>query len=244
MRITILTLFPGMFDGPLSESLLGKAVASGLLDVACVDPREFTTDRHRSVDDEPFGGGDGMVMKPEPLVAAIEHVRATRAPERVLLMSPQGRPFSQSVAHELSDLDGLALVCGRYEGFDERIRAHVDGELSAGDYVLSGGEPAAWIVIDALARLVPGVLGNAGSLAEESFQAGLLEYPQYTRPREFRGSHVPEVLLSGDHARIARWRRRQSLRRTRERRPDLLARVALSEEDRALLDQAGPGDER
>ena len=242
MRLTVLTLFPGMFEGPLSSSLLGKAVEAGLLDVALVDPRGFSTDRHRTVDDVPFGGGDGMVMKPEPIVAAIEHVRRTREPDRVLLLSPQGRPFSQAVAGELAQLGGLALVCGRYEGFDERIRSHVDGELSVGDYVLSGGEPAAWVVIDALARLVPGVVGNAGSLTEESFQGGLLEYPQYTRPREFRGKRVPEILLSGDHARIARWRRQQALRRTRERRPELLARLALSEEDRALL-EAGPGDE-
>jgi len=243
MHITVLTLFPGMFEGPLSESLLGKAIAAGRLEVECVDPRGFATDRHRSVDDEPFGGGDGMVMKPEPLVACLEHVRETRAPEAVWLLSPQGRPLTQDLVRELAGHESLALVCGRYEGFDERVRHFVDGELSIGDYVLSGGEPAAWVVIDALARWVPGVLGNAGSLEQESFESGLLEYPQYTRPREFGGLEVPEVLLSGDHARIARWRRQQALARTRARRPDLFARLTLSEEDQALLEATGPGGE-
>jgi len=243
MRFSVLTLFPGMFEGPLSESLLGKAIADGRIEVECVDPRGFTTDRHRSADDEPYGGGEGMVMKPEPLVACIEHVREARAVEEVWLLSPQGRPLTQALARELAQRESLALVCGRYEGFDERVRNFVDGEVSIGDYVLSGGEPAAWVVIDALARLVPGVLGNARSLDRESFDSGLLEYPQYTRPREFRGLRVPEVLLSGDHGRIERWRRRQALTRTKARRPDLFDRLTLSEEDRALLDAAGPGGE-
>lgn len=223
MRFTVLTLFPEMFDGPLSSSLLGKAVQKGAIEVDLVDPRDWAEGRHRQVDDAPYGGGEGMVMKPEPLVAAIEHVRATQKPDRVILMSPQGRPFDHDVAKELAGCEqGIALVCGRYEGFDERIREFVDDELCIGDYVLSGGEPGAWVVIDAVSRHVPGFMGNPASLEQESFEDGLLEYPQYTRPAEFRGRKVPEILLSGDHARIAQWRREQSIERTRQRRPDLM----------------------
>ncbi len=230
MRFTVLTLFPEMFEGPLSSSLLGKAVAKGAIEVELVDPRDWAEGRHRQVDDAPYGGGEGMVMKPEPMVAAIEHVRQKSQPDRVILMSPQGRRFDRDVAMELAACEqGITLVCGRYEGFDERIRSFVDDELCIGDYVLSGGEPGAWVVIDAVARLLPGVLGNPASLEQESFEGGLLEYPQYTRPAEFRGRKVPEVLLSGDHARIAQWRREQSIQRTRERRPDLLAAAPASE---------------
>ena len=241
MKITILTLFPGTFAGPLSETVIGRAVAGGLLDITLVNPRDFTTDKHRKVDDVPFGGGDGMVMKPEPFVAAIEHVRATRAPDRVLMLSPAGRRLDRDYVAELAQLDGFALVCGRYEGIDARVGDFVDGELSIGDYVLSGGEPAAFVVLDAVARRVPGVLGNETSIQEESFEDGMLEHPQYTRPREFRGRRVPDVLLSGDHARIARWRRAQALRRTHDRRPDLMDRIRLTDEDRRLLESTGTG---
>lgn len=223
MRFTVLTLFPEMFDGPLSSSLLGKAVDTGAIEVDLIDPRRWAEGRHKQVDDSPYGGGEGMLLKPAPMVSAIEHVRATANPDRVILMSPQGRPFDRDVAKELAGCEaGIALVCGRYEGFDERIREFVDDELCIGDYVLSGGEPGAWVVIDAVSRMLPGVLGNPASLEQESFEDGLLEYPQYTRPAEFRGRKVPEVLLSGDHARIAQWRREQSMERTRRRRPDLL----------------------
>ena len=243
MRFTVLTLFPEMFHGVLAASILGKATAAGLLDVELVDIRDFATDRHRVVDDVPYGGGDGMVMKPEPLVAAIEHVRETRSPDGVFVLSPQGRVFSRAVARELVGFSSIALVCGRYEGVDERVMDFVDGELSIGDYVLSGGEPAAIVVIDAIARLIPGVLGNQKSIEEESFEDGLLEYPQYTRPRVFRDRAVPTVLLSGNHGLIARWRRQQSLLRTRVRRSDLLMSVELTEEDRQLLREAVSGGE-
>ncbi len=227
MKFTVVTLFPEMFEGPMSASVMGRALARGVIDVGFVNPRDFAPGRHRQVDDAPYGGGEGMVMKPEPMVAAIEHARETRTPDRVALLSPQGRRFDRDVAREYADLQGgVVLVCGRYEGVDERIRDFVDDELCIGDFVLSGGEPAAWVVIDAVARRLPGVLGNPASLAQESFEDGLLEYPQYTRPPEFRGRNVPEVLLSGDHARIARWRRDQSVERTRARRPDLLTGVS------------------
>lgn len=223
MRFTILTLFPEMFAGPLTASVIGRAAGAGTLRIDFVDPRDFAQGRHRQVDDAPYGGGEGMVMKPEPLVAAIEHVRQAHAPDRVCLLSPQGRVFDQAAARELAACaGGVALVCGRYEGVDERVRDFVDEELCVGDYVLSGGEAAAWVVVDAVGRLAPGVLGNPASLHHESFEGGLLEYPQYTRPPVFRGRAVPEVLLSGDHARIADWRRERSIERTRRRRPDLL----------------------
>jgi len=235
----VLTLFPRMVRGPLEESIVGKAIERGLLRARVRDIRDYATDKHRTTDDTPYGGGAGMVMKPEPVVAAIEAARAAMGGQaRVILLDPQGRPFTQAVARELYEVGRLILVCGRYEGFDERIRAFVDDEISLGDFVLTGGELAALCVVDATARLVPGVLGNEASAGAESFEEGLLEYPQYTRPPEFRGMKVPEVLLSGDHARIARWRRQQALLRTRERRPDLFARLELDEEDRALLENA------
>jgi tRNA (guanine37-N1)-methyltransferase len=234
MRIDLFTIFPEYLDAPLRVSLVGKARASGLLDVRLHDPRDATTDRHRSVDDEPFGGGAGMVIKPEPLFAVVEAVEPARP---LLLLSASGRRFDDAYARELATGDGFSLICGRYEGVDQRVADHLcDGELSVGDFVLAGGEAAALVVIEAVTRLRAGVLGNEGSTAEESFGGGLLEYPQYTRPAVFRGWEVPDVLRSGDHFRIARWRRAQAVRRTTERRPDLLHRP-LSAEEQALLDE-------
>lgn len=239
MEYELLTLFPRLVAGPLEESILGKAVQRGLISVRVRDIRDFATDKHRTTDDTPYGGGAGMVMKPEPLVDAIEAARAAMGgPARVILMDPKGRQFTQEVARELHAAERLVLVCGRYEGYDERVRAFVDDEISIGDFVLTGGELAALAVVDATARLVPGVLGNEESAGLESFESGLLEYPQYTRPPEFRGMKVPEILLSGDHAKIARWRRQQALLRTKERRPDLFARLELGAADRKLLENA------
>ncbi|MFN2587159.1 MAG: tRNA (guanosine(37)-N1)-methyltransferase TrmD [Actinomycetota bacterium] len=220
--VGVVTLFPELFRTPLETSLLGRATAAGLLEVRVHDLREHGLGTHRSVDDEPYGGGAGMVMRPEPLFAAIEAVRGPRS--HVVLLSPRGHRLDHGHVTRLASLEHLVLVCGRYEGVDERVvEAAVDEELSIGDYVLSGGELPALVVIEAISRLVPGVLGNAESAASESHAAGLLEYPQYTRPAEFRGLRVPDVLLSGDHDAVARWRREQSERLTRERRPDLLA---------------------
>jgi len=235
MIFEIITIFPRLLESPLQESILGKAIARGLIEVRIRDLRAHAHDKHQVTDDTPYGGGAGMVMKPEPLVEAIEAARESVPGARVVLLDPAGRQFDQSLAREYAALGKLVLVCGRYEGVDERVRAFVDEELSLGDFVLTGGELAALCVVDACARLVPGVLGNEQSAGSESFEQGLLDYPQYTRPPEFRGMRVPEVLLSGDHARIARWRRKQALLRTRERRPDLFARLQLSEEDRKLL---------
>jgi len=238
MRIDVLTIFPDMVDDFAGRSLLGKARAAGLLDVRVHDLRAATTDPHRSVDDTPFGGGAGMVLMPEPLFAAVEQIQP---PRPLFLLAPGGRTFDQAMARELASLEGFSLLCGRYEGVDERVREHlVDGEVSIGDYVLAGGEVAAMVVLEAVGRLVPGVLGNEASIDEESFADGLLEYPQYTRPAEFRGWEVPEVLRSGDHGRIARWRRAQSIARTLDRRPELLdARGGLTDEERALLVEFG-----
>jgi tRNA (guanine37-N1)-methyltransferase len=223
--VEVLTLFPRLCAAPLEESILGKAREKGLLRVRVTDIREYADGKHRVTDDVPYGGGAGMVMKPEPLVAAIEAARAREPQARVILMSPQGRRFTQTVAQELSRAQSLILVCGRYEGVDERVLEWVDEELSLGDFVLTGGELAALAVIDAVARLMPGVLGNADSAQYESFTGeGLLEGPQYTRPPEFRGRRVPEILLSGDHARIAAWRHDQASLRTQARRPDLLGK--------------------
>jgi tRNA (guanine37-N1)-methyltransferase len=227
LSFTIITIFPRMLDSPLDHSILKKAHDKGLVKFSFIDPRDHTTDRHRITDDSPYGGGQGMVMKPEPLVAAIEQARNQAPHARVILLSPRGQVFTQDIAQRLARQEqDIVLICGRYEGIDERVRAFVDEEISIGDYTLSGGEPAASVVIDAVARLVPGVLGNENSALEESFTDGLLEYPQYTRPEEFRGLKVPDVLLSGDHERIRQWRRQQSLAVTRERRPDLYAKAA------------------
>jgi tRNA (guanine37-N1)-methyltransferase len=220
VRVDVFTIFPEYLDAPLGVSLVGKARASGLLDVRLHDPRDATNDVHRSVDDEPFGGGAGMVMTPGPLFDIVEQVQPARP---LFLLAPSGRRFTQAVAQELAAGEGFSLICGRYEGVDQRVADHLcDGELSVGDFVLAGGEAAALVVIEAVARLLPGVLGNAASAGDESFADGLLEYPQYTRPAEFRGWAVPEVLRSGDHGRVARWRQEEARRRTKERRPDLL----------------------
>lgn len=240
MKFDVITLFPEFFTSFLTTSLLGKAVASGTVEVAFVDPRQFATDKHRKVDDTPCGGGDGMVLKPEPVVAALESLDAGERPYRVLLC-PQGEPLSQEILEELHGKQRLALVCGRYEGFDERIRDYVDREISLGDFVLNGGEVAAMALIDGISRLVPGVIGNEGSLEAESHRGGLLEYPHFTRPREFRGKSVPEVLLSGNHAEIARWRKTQMLERTRSRRPDLWGKVRLNDEERQLIGAEAAG---
>jgi tRNA (guanine37-N1)-methyltransferase len=233
--VDVFTIFPEYLATPLDASLLGKARTTGLLDVRLHDPRDFTTDVHRAVDDAPFGGGAGMVMTPEPLFAAVEAAQPVRP---LLLLTPAGRRFDQAVAHELADGGGFSLVCGRYEGVDQRVADHLcDGELSVGDYVLAGGESAALVVIEAVARLVPGVLGNNESSEHESFADGLLEEPQYTRPAEFRGWEVPEVLRSGDHARIARWRKAEALRRTLHRRGDLVDHREPRPEEQALLDE-------
>jgi len=238
MRIHLVTIFPEIFDSFLATSLVGKAVESGQVQIRFVDPRDFTSDRHRSTDDTPFGGGGGMVMRPEPVIAALESIEG--ASHRVLL-TPQGTPLSQRILQELQQRGELALVCGRYEGFDERIRHFVDREISLGDFVLNGGEVAAMAVIDGVTRLVPGVLGNASSVETESHSEGLLEYPQYTRPRELRGLQVPDVLVGGDHEAIRRWRRLQMLLRTAERRPDIWRRFVSTDEDRLLLEQAVQG---
>ena len=231
LNFTVITLFPDMFTSLLDHSILKKAQEKNLIAVRLVDLRAYTTDRHHVTDDYPYGGGQGMVMKPEPLVAAVEDIRSKFNSARVILLSPHGRVFNQQHAARLAQEKELVLICGRYEGVDERVKSFIDEELSIGDYTLSGGEPAANVVIDAVARLIPGVLGNENSAADESFSNGLLEYPQYTRPEDFRGLRVPEVLRSGDHQRIKQWRREMSLRLTRERRPDLLAKASLSREE-------------
>jgi tRNA (guanine37-N1)-methyltransferase len=234
--VEILTLFPGMVSGYVGESILGKAQERGKLSVTATDIREYAEGKHRVTDDTPYGGGAGMVMKVEPLVAAIEAARARNPGAKVLLMSPRGPSFTQARARELvSHTPGLILVCGRYEGVDERVMAYLDGELSLGDFILTGGEIAALAVVDAVARLLPGVLGNQSSHVTESFEEGLLEHPHYTRPPVFRGAEVPAVLQSGDHARIARWRRWKALKLTQERRPDLFARLELGPADQKLL---------
>ena len=225
-RFDIVTLFAALCEPYVQGAMLGRAHKKGIIDVAFTDPRDFTTDVHRTVDDGPFGGGAGMVMLPEPLALAIERVRERRRPARVVLMSPSGRPFTQEIAKEYASLGSLALVCGRYEGVDERVAEHVvDEELSLGDFVLTGGELSALAVVDAVSRLLPGVLGNATGATSESFtDKPLLEYPQYTRPQTWRGHEVPEILMSGHHAKIEAWRDEQRQVRTRERRPDLWAR--------------------
>jgi len=238
LEVDILTLFPRMCTGYLGESILGKAQEAGLLSVTVTDVREHAEGRHRVADDAPYGGGAGMVMKPEPLVAAIEAARGRLPGARVLLMSPRGRTLDQATARRLAEAGRLVLVCGRYEGVDERVREWVDEEVSVGDFVLTGGELAALCVVDAAARLVPGVLGNESSAGAESFagESGVLEHPHYTRPPEFRGRAVPGILLSGDHRKIERWRRREALKATQERRPDLFQRLRLEEADQDLLD--------
>ena len=237
MRVSIVTIFPDFFPGPLEQGMVRVARERGLLDVQVVSLREFTKDRHRTTDDAPFGGGVGMVMLPEPLFAAVEAIAPAPPPARhVVLLTPQGRPFRQDDAVRLSGLSHVVLLCGRYKGVDERVAERlVDEELSLGDFVLSGGEPAALCVVDAVARLLPGVLGDFDSAESDSFHSGLLDCAYYTRPATFRGDSVPAVLLSGDHAKIARWRRENALLRTFQRRPDLLTEASLDEADRSFL---------
>lgn len=239
MKFDIVTIFPSMIEAGLGEGVVSRGVERGLLDVTVHDLRRWTTDRHRTVDDVPYGGGPGMVMKVEPLMRAVDEVRATRGePDAVVLLSPQGRMFTQAEAERFASLGHIALLCGRYEGMDERVRDMVaTEEISIGDYVLSGGELAALVIVDAVSRLVPGVVGDEQSVAQDSFSRGLLDYPHYTRPAEIAGHRVPDVLLSGHHADVRRWRRKAALVRTLERRPDLMATAALDEEDRALLDE-------
>lgn len=242
MRIVVVTLFPEYFRSPLEEGILGRAREAGRLAVEAADLRPFGEGRHRITDDYPFGGGAGMVMKPGPVVAAVEAVRKDLPGCRVVLLTPQGRPFRQATAREFSAMKALALVCGRYEGFDERVRAFCDDEVSVGDFILMGGEAAALAVIEATARLIPGVLGASESPLEESLTEGLLEYPQYTRPRSFRGLRVPDVLLGGNHGEIAAWRRREAVIRTARRRPDLLREVILSPAEQALVRRVEAGE--
>jgi len=242
MRIHVISIFPEMLGSPLSAGVLGRAREHGIVHISLHHLRDYAGGRHLQVDDAPYGGGQGMVMLAEPLVAAIEHVAAVDRPRRILL-SPRGVPFTDAKARALAREAALLLVCARYEGVDERVTAYVDEELSVGDYVLSGGEIAALVVIDAVVRLLPGAVGNEASAREESFAAGLLEHAQYTRPEDFRGARVPDVLLGGDHAAIARWRRQDALRVTLARRPELLARATLSAEDRAFLRGLGWADD-
>ena len=244
MRIDLVTIFPRVCDGPLGEGIVRRAIDRGLLDVRVHDLRDYTADRHRSVDDVPYGGGPGMVFKPEPLFKAVEAIAADGAVDAVILTSPQGRPFTQAEAVRLSRLGRFVLLCGRYEGVDDRVRAALaTEELSIGDYVLSGGELPALVIVDAVARLIPGAVGDEASVEVDSFSRGLLDYPHFTRPAEFRGLRVPDVLLSGHHADIRRWRKRESLARTLALRPDLLPAAELDDEEReilrALMDERG-----
>jgi tRNA (guanine37-N1)-methyltransferase len=239
MKFDIVTIFPSMIVGGLGEGVVSRGIERGLLDVAVHDLRRWTTDRHRTVDDVPYGGGPGMVMKAEPLMRAVDEVRATRGtPDSVVLLSPQGRTFTQAEAERLTRLDHIVLLCGRYEGMDERVREVVaTEEISIGDYVLSGGELAALVVVDAVSRLVPGVVGDEQSVVQDSFARGLLDYPHYTRPAEIAGHRVPDVLLSGHHGDVRRWRRKAALIRTLDRRPDLIESATLDDEERAMLDE-------
>jgi tRNA (guanine37-N1)-methyltransferase len=237
LRFHVLTIFPEMFVSPLQESILKRAQAKSLVRIEVHDLRKFANDRHRTTDDGPYGGGPGMIMKPEPLVRGIEKLRSENPTLYAILTCPQGDAFTQEKARALASKNALLFVCGRYGGVDERVRSFVDAELSIGDYVLTGGELAAMVMMDAIVRLAPGVLGNEASAAADSFADYLLDAPQYTRPEEFRGRQVPAVLLSGNHQQIRRWRRREALRRTLQRRPELLQEAMLSREDRALLEE-------
>lgn len=242
MRFELVTIFPELFDSFLGSGLVKRAVQAGLIDVERVNPRDWAKDKHRSVDDAPYGGGSGMVMRPEPLVATLEALDSARGgTTRRVLLTPQGRPFRQADARRLAEEPCLTMVCGRYEGVDERVRDRMDEEISLGDFVLLGGEVAAMAILEAVSRLIPGVLGNMSSVEEESHVSSLLEYPQYTRPADFRGERVPDVLLSGDHGAIARWRREQAIRRTLARRPELLEEAELSAAERDWVEQRGDG---
>ncbi len=243
MKFDILTLFPKMFSSPFEESILAKAIEKGLIVIRTINIRDFTLDKHRVVDDAPYGGGQGMVMKVEPIARAIEQVKSEDPSARTIYLTPEGEPLNQEKVRELATQSHLILLCGRYEGVDERVRdLFIDEEISIGDYVLTGGELAAMVLIDAVSRLIPGVLGSDRSAEEDSFYHSLLEYPQYTRPANFRGHEVPEVLLSGNHQAISLWRRREALRRTWLRRPDLLKKAPLSEEDKKILEEIAKKD--
>jgi len=234
----VLTLFPGMFDGFVKESILGKASQEGLISIRLTNIRDFAEGKHKVTDDYSFGGGCGMVMKAEPIMRALEHVRSAfpeGSSSRVVITTPQGRPFKQDDAKRLAGYDSIVIICGHYEGIDERLAGFADEEISIGDFVLTGGEVPAMAIIDSVSRMVPGVLGHEQSAGEDSFFNGLLDYPHYTHPRDWRGNPVPEVLLSGDHEKIRIWRRKQALKRTLDRRPDLLEKLDLTEEDRRLL---------
>jgi tRNA (guanine37-N1)-methyltransferase len=240
MKFDILTLFPAMFEGPLTESILKRASEKGLIEVALHNIRDWAFDKHATADDSPYGGGAGMVMKVEPIAGAIEAVKAKHPNSKVILTTPCGRPFNHQVAEELSREEGVIIICGRYEGVDERVRTlFVDDEISLGDFVLTGGEIAAMVIVDAVSRLVPGVLGSEESAQYDSFADGLLEYPQYTRPPEFRGEKVPDILLSGNHAEIAKWRRKEQMKRTLSSRPELLDGIEWSKADKKLLAEVG-----
>jgi tRNA (guanine37-N1)-methyltransferase len=236
VHIDILTLFPEFFVSPLNQSILKRAVAGGIIQVEFINLRDFAFDRHKVTDDRPFGGGPGMVLKIEPLVKAIQWARRNRPNLRVILLSPQGRLFKQPLAVELAALDNLMLICGHYEGVDDRVQHYIDDEISLGDFILTGGEIPALVILDAVTRLLPGSLGDEDSAQEDSFKDNLLKGPQYTRPREFCGFSVPEILLSGDHQRIAHWRRQEAVRRTWQRRPDLLQKASLTDLDRSFLE--------
>ena len=243
MKFDVITIFPRMVQAGLAEGVVSRGVGQQRLDVAVHDLRDFTTDRHRSVDDMPYGGGPGMVMKVEPIVKAVEFVRRSRGEGTVVLLSPQGRRFTQDEAVRLSGMEHVVLVCGRYEGMDERVAAIVGAEeLSIGDYVLSGGEVAALVVIDAVSRLVPGVVGDGDSVEQDSFSFGLLDHPHYTRPADFEGHRVPDVLMSGHHGAVRKWRRKAALRRTIDRRPDLWDAAAVDDEDLNLAGEDADGD--
>ncbi len=235
LEINIVTIFPEMFSSPFNESIIKRAIEKGLAEIIVHNLRDFARDKHRVTDDYPYGGGAGMVMKPEPIAEAIERINE-KSPSRVIMMTPQGEPFTQQKAKKLSLENRITILCGRYEGVDERIREHfVDDEVSIGDYILTGGEIPAMVLADAVVRLIPGVLGAEASAAEDSFSSHLLEYPHYTRPASFRGYEVPDILLSGDHEKISRWRKREALKRTLEKRPDMLAGIELSDEDMEIL---------
>jgi tRNA (guanine37-N1)-methyltransferase len=236
MRFDILTIFPEIFESPFEYSILKRASEAGLIDIGITNIRDFAVDKHRMTDDYPYGGGSGMVMKPEPIVRALRHIEENHGRGRVILLSASGRRFDQDMARRLSLEGHLVLICGRYEGVDERVReSFVDEEVSIGDYILTGGEFPSMVIVDAVSRLIPGVLGCSESTTDESFSMGILEYPQYTRPPDFEGMKVPDVLLSGNHAEIARWRRREAMRKTLLVRPDLLEKAELSEEDKDIL---------
>ncbi len=237
MIIQILSLFPEMFAGPFQNSILKRAQEQKIIEFRFINFRDFTLDKHRMVDDIPYGGGSGMVLKPEPIYRSLQFAKETKPDPKVILLTPQGETFKQQTARELAAEEHLVMICGHYEGFDERIRSFVDMELSIGDYVLTGGELAAMVISDAVARLLPGVLGSEESAIKDSFSENLLDYPQYTRPVEFEGLQVPEILLSGHHAKIEAWRRQQALIRTAKRRPDLLNGLSLSEQEKQLLRQ-------